>query len=576
MLLVLDQGRCQYYENGARKRGPQWDHYEEQRMFEDTASGCNGGGGGHEATEVIEEEVEEVDEAELAWMAQQKKRQEFNPDLRLRSGGREASRVHPFDEQPGQEPQELSQGVDPLGSLAVVDSPLSPRFAAVLSEPPTVTAKSSQGFSVHPSRSPTPNSAKALEPHPQSSVVASSASLPTNANQPGHLASSDGLSTLSRVRAVKSRASLSYSVLPTLSTSSYASSNVLTAAPGSSSASSSTSTLLSSAPSTLLNNQSLSHKASGSMTPGSTLYSGGGGATPATPSSPLVTSASGAISSSSMLFPGRKLSLSGLPSKPTSSASALLLNALLKPAPVPTTSQDGASTTTTKSLTRSSTRNDPAQRLKHQWDQKMRSQSVMFMSPSAMAARSRSMLLSPPPMTISGSKSWMRSSVHLLASASADGTDKNWRQQDQRQRRQGGVSESDLDSQHIETEADQEMEEELRQLLDDATTDDPQYQHPNKNKHKKNSSGGSSGRSGLGGLLGVPSVGVEAKKARRALSMVELSASTSASQYKAAVASVLPAGKTKERYKAEASVSFSTMATLASEGMYQWSEFFDI
>ncbi|KAF9117945.1 hypothetical protein BGW39_001637 [Mortierella sp. 14UC] len=570
MLLVLDQGRCQYYENGTRKRGPQWDLYAEQRVPKDTSSN----GDGYDTTEAIEEGEKEVDEEGLAWMAQQKQRQEFSPYLKRKSAGsREASRGHLLDEQLGQEQQGTSQEVDPLGSLAVIDSPLSPRFAAVLSESPTVSVKSSQVFSAHPSRSTTPNSVSALAPCPQSVVMASSIASSTNANQPARLASSNGLSTLSQIRAVKSRASLSYSVLPTLSTLSYTSSNVLTAAAsGSSSASTSTSTLLSSVPSTLLSNPSLKHRTSGSMTPSSTLYSGGGGATLTMPSSPLATSASGATSSSSMVFPGRKLSWSDLPSKPTSTASALLLNALHKPAPSSTTPHDGTSTTT-KSLTRTGTRNNPAQRLKQQWDQKMRSQSVMFMSPSTMAARSRSMLLSPPPMTISGSKLWMRTSVHLLTPPpppSAEAANKN-----QTQRRPSALSESDFDSQHIETEADQEMEEELlRQLLDDATTDDPQYRHPNKNKHKKNSSGGS-GRS-LGNLLGVPSVGVEARKAKRALSMVELSASTSALQYKAAVAAVLPAGRTRERYKAEASVSFSTMATLASEGMYQWSEFFDV
>ncbi|KAG0377419.1 hypothetical protein BGX24_006137 [Mortierella sp. AD032] len=555
MLLVLDQGRCQYYENGTRKRGPQWDQCEEQRPEEDSSSHV-----GHDATGVIEEEMEEVDEEELAWRRQQRQRQEFSPHFKRstlekgkgKSVDRDTSRAHLIDE-PAVQEQGPNQEVEPLGSLTVIDSPLSPRFAAFLSESPTVSAKSSQVFSAHPSRSSTPNSENALAPRPQSMVATPSPSL-SSANPSARLASANGLSNLSRIRAVKSRASLSYSVLPTLSTTTFASSTLLTAASASSSASTSTTTLL--------NDPSLKHRASGSMIPSSTLYSGGGIVTLATPASlaaPAGGKASLSASSSSMPFPGRKLSWSDPPSKPTLSASALLLDALLRPVPSSAIPQDGDSTTTAKSteeLTRNSTKNDPAQRWKQQWDQKMRSQSVKFMSPSAMAARSRSMLLSPPPMTISGSRLWMRNSVHLLASpphSTTEGADsKSRRLQDQRQRRQGALSEADLDSQHIETEADQEMEEELRKLLDDATSDDSQYLN-NKNNRKS----------------GV----AETRKARRALSMVELSASTSASQYKAA----LPTTRTRERYKAEASTSTSTVATLTtSEGMYQWSEFFDI
>ncbi|KAF8933896.1 hypothetical protein BGZ47_010595 [Haplosporangium gracile] len=565
MLLVLDRGRCQYYENGARKRGPQQDHYEEGRFENSYVE--------HDATEVIEEGEEEVDEEELAWMEQQRLRQESSPDLKRTQKGKGpvdgSSRVHPFDEPAAEEAGESgsvrkkervpSQEVDPLGSLAVIDSPLSPWFANVLSESLNVSAKSSQVFSPPPSRPSTPSSANAIRPpRPQAMVVTSTISS-SHTNPPACQASAIGLSTLSRIRAVKSRASLSYSVLSTLSTSSYASSNMLTPASEATSASASTTTLLSSTPSTLLNNPSLRHQGSGSMTPGSTLYSGGV-TTPATPSTPLATPEIGVVasggkahlssSSSLALFPSRKLSWSDVPNQPpttTPSATALLLDALTKPPPpTPTPQGDGTLPPTGTEALSTNVQNDPAQRLKLQWDQKMRSQSVMFMSPSAMAARSRSMLLSSPPMAISRSKTWMNKSIHLFApppppsSATAGGTTDK-KQQDPRQRRQDALSEGDL-----ETEADQEMEEELRQLLDDAAHDNVQYQN------KK------------------VAAAAKAKRTRRAMSMVELSVSTTASQYKAAVSA------TRQRFKAEASTSTSTVDILQSEGMYQWNEFFDV
>ncbi|KAF9147408.1 hypothetical protein BG015_010969 [Linnemannia schmuckeri] len=535
MLLVLDRGRCQYYENGARKRRTQWDHYEE--------GGSENSYVGHDATEVIEEGVEEVDEEELAWMEQQRLRQETGPDLKRTPKGKGpvdgSSRVHPFGEPAvggggrsgdGKEKERvLSQEVDPLGSLAVIDSPLSPRFTNALSESPTVSATSSQVFSPPPSRPSTPSSANALaSPRPQSMVVTSTTSS-SHTNPPARQASISGLSALSRIRAAKSRASLSYSVLPTLSASSYASSNMLTSASEATSASVSTTTLLSSTPSTLLDNPSLGHRESGSTTPGSTLYSGGV-TTPAAPSSPIATSeigvaASGGkvhMSSSSSLapFPGRKLPWSDvpnqLPTTTTPSATALLLNVLTKPPPPPPTIQgDGTFPPAGTGALSKNVKNDPAQRLKLRWDQKTRSQSVMFMSPSAMAARSRPMLLSPPP-----------------PATSAKTIDK--KQQDQRQRRQGALSEGDL-----ETEADQEMEEELRQLLDDTTHDNVQCQN------KK------------------AAAAAKARRTRRAMSMVELSVSTTASQYKTAVSA------TRQRFKAEASTSTSTVDILQSEGMYQ-------
>lgn len=561
MLLVLDRGRYQYYENGARKRGPQWEE-----------GGSEDGFVGYDATEVIEEGEEEVDEEELAWIEQQRLRQEINPDLRrVQKGkgpgnGSDSSRVHPFDEPAaggGTRERVPSQEVDPLGSLAVIDSPLSPRFANVFSESPTVSANSSQVFSPQSSRPSTPSSVNALAPPPRAqSIVVTSSTSSSGTIPPARQASASGLSTLSRIRAVKSRASLSYSVLPTLSTTSYASSNVLTPTSEATSASTSTTTLLLSAPSTLLNNPSLRRRGSGSLTPGSTLYSGGVN-TPATPSSPLATPATVDVAdggkahlsppSSPALPPGRKLSWSDVPNQPpiaittTPSATALLLDALTKPPPPTSTPLGDGTGTPSKAL-----RNDPAQRLKQQWDQKMRSQSVLFMSPSAMAARSRSMLLSPPPMTISGSKKWVRNPVHLLAppptpppplsSGKGDTAAVDKKQQDQKQRRQGALSEGDLET-HLETEADQEMEDELRQLLDDATHDNAQYQT------KK---------------------AAASRRTRRAMSMVELSASTTASQYKAAVSA------TRQRYKAEASTSTSTVDILQSEGMYQWNEFFDV
>lgn len=569
MLLVLDRGRCQYYENGTRKRGPQWEE-----------EGLEDGFVRNDATEVIEEDEDEVGEEELAWIEQQRLRQESSPDLKRAEKGKgpgdgdDSSRVHPFDEPSvgggggGVRERMPSQEVDPLGSLAVIDSPLSPRFANVLSESPTVSAKSSQVFSPQSSRPSTPSSMNALAPPPRAQVmVATSSTSSSSTNTPARQNSANGLSILSRIRAVKSRASLSYSVLPTLSTSSYASSNASNMLTPTSEASTSTTTLLSSAPSTLLANPPLRHRGSGSMTPGSTLYSGGVN-TPATPSSPLATSATGAVangrnahlspSSSSALLPGRKLSWSDVPNQPpaatatttattTPSATALLLDALTKPPPPPPTPQGDGTGAPSKVL-----KNDPAQRLKQQWDQKMRSQSALFKSHSAMTAKSRSMLLSPPPMTISGSKTWMRNPVHLLApppppppppsSGQEITTTVDKRQQDQKQRRQGALSEGDLAT-HLETEADQEMEDELRQLLDDATHDNAQYQT------KKTAA---------------------ARRTRRAMSMVELSVSTTASQYKAAVSA------TRQRYKAEASTSTSTVDILQSEGMYQWNEFFDV
>ncbi|KAF9132426.1 hypothetical protein BGX30_012667 [Mortierella sp. GBA39] len=551
MLLVLDQGRCQYYENGTRKRGPEWEE-----------GGPENGFVGRDATEVIEEgEEEEVDEKELAWIEQQRLRQESSPGhKRVQKGkgpgdGSGSNRVQPFDETAaeggGVRERVPSQEVDPLGSLAVIDSPLSPRFANVFSESPTVSANSSQVFLLQSSRPSTPSSVKALAPPPraQFAVVTSSTSS-SSTDPPARQASAHGLSTLSRIRAVKSRASLSYSILPTLSTSSYASS-----------ASTSTTTLLSPEPSTLLKNPSLRHRGSGSMTPGSILYSGDV-TTSATPS-PVATPVTGAVanggeahlssSSSSALLPGRKLSWSDVPNQPptatttttttTPSAIAFLLDALTKPPPPPATPQGDGTGNPPKTL-----KNDSAQRLKQQWDQKMRSQSALSMSTSA---RSRSILLSPPPMIISGSKTWMRNPVHLLAppppppppsSGQGDTAAVDKKQQDQRQRRQGALSEGDLET-HLETEADQEMEDELRQLLDDATHDNAQYQT------KK---------------------ATVTRRARRAMSMVELSASTTASQYKAAVSA------TRQRYKAEASTSTSTVDILQSEGMYQWNEFFDV
>ncbi|KAG9066377.1 hypothetical protein KI688_001602 [Linnemannia hyalina] len=554
MLLVLDQGRCQYYENGTRKRGPEWEE-----------GGPEDGFVGHDATDVIEEDEEEVDEKELAWIKQQRLRQESSPSLKRAQKGKGpggdsgSNRVQTFDEPAaeggggGVRERVPSQEMDPLGSLTVIDSPLSPRFTNVFSESPTASANSSQVFSPQSSRPSTPSSVNALAPPPraQSTVVTSLTSSPST-NPLARQASAHGLSTLSRIRAIKSRASLSYSILPTLSTSSYASS-----------ASTSTTTLLSPAPSTLLNNPPLKHRGSGSMTPGSTLYSGDV-TTPATPS-PVATPATEAVdnggnadlssSSSSALLPGRKLSWSDVPNQPptaittttttttTPSAIAFLLDALTKPPPPPDSPQGDGTGAPSKTL-----KNDSAQRLKQQWDQKMRSQSALSMSTSA---RSRSTLLSPPPpMTISGSKMWMRNPVHLLApppppppppppsSGQGDTTAVDKKQQDQRQRRQGALSEGDL-----ETEADQEMEDELRQLLDDATHDNAQYQ--------------------------IKKAAVT-RRPRRAMSMVELSASTTASQYKAAVSA------TRQRYKAEASTSTSTVDILQSEGMYQWNEFFDV
>ncbi|KAF9541323.1 hypothetical protein EC957_003226 [Mortierella hygrophila] len=558
MLLVLDQGRCQYYENGSRKRGPEWEEGGPEDDFV-----------GHDATEVIEEGEEEVDEKELAWIEQQRLRQESSPSLKRAQKGKGpgdgsgSNRVQPFDGPAAEggrggmreREREPSQEVDPLGSLAVIDSLLSPRFANVFSESPTASANSSQIFSSQSSRPSTPSSVNALAPPPRAqSTVVTSPTSSSSTDPPARQASAHGLSTLSRIRAVKSRASLSYSILPTLSTSSYASS-----------ASGSTATLLSPAPSTLLNNPPLRHRGSGSMTPGSTLYSGDA-TTPAAPSSPVTTPATGAVangekadlsSSSSALLPGRKLSWSDVPNQPptvtattttttattttTPSAIAFLLDALTKPPPPPGTPQGEGTGAPSKTF-----KSDSAQKLKQQWDQKMRSQSALSVSTSA---RSRSMLLSPPPMTISGSKTWMRNPVHLLApppsppsSGQGDTAAVDKKQQDQKQRHQGALSEGDLET-HLETEADQEMEDELRQLLDDATHDNAQYQT------KK---------------------AAVTRRPRRAMSMVELSASTTASQYKAAVSA------TRQRYKAEASTSTSTVDILQSEGMYQWNEFFDV
>ncbi|KAG0215043.1 hypothetical protein BGX33_001539 [Mortierella sp. NVP41] len=593
MLLVLDRGRCQYYENGTRKRGPQWDPHVEEV--------CSHGPGGEDnsnqvgqdmmtttattattttRTDVIEEGEEELDEEELAWMEQQRQRHSFSPDLKRPERGKskidgDSSRVHSVDGESApaapapegaavgavqEQGQVQVQEVDPLGSLAVIDSPLSPRFTAAFSESPTINPSSSQVFPLPSRGASTSSTSTALAPARPHYMVVSSSSTSSYTNPPSRLASANGLSNLSRIRGAKSRPSLSYSVLPTLSTSSYASSTLLTTPPSASiSTSTSATTLISSTPSNLLNNPpTLRHQTSGSITPTSTLYSGGG-TPPAAPSSPQAATAQSSSSSSSTLLPSRKLSWSDLPSQPTS-ATALLRDALSKPAPAPILS-DGASTTSTTT----STMTDPAQRLKDQWAQKLRSQSVIFKSSSSlsspasmMAARSRSMLLSPPLLPALASKRWMRnSSAHLLSPPQPHpgALDPKSRQppplqpvvQAQKQQsRQDTLSEGDL-----ETEADQEMEEELRHLVDDDSTVTTFKAEQQQQQQSKKSP-------------------LTTRRTKRAMSMVELSASTSASQFKAAVSA------TRQRYKAEPSISTSTMAILQSEGMYHWNEFFDV
>ncbi|KAF9108150.1 hypothetical protein BGX29_003029, partial [Mortierella sp. GBA35] len=591
MLLVLDRVRCQYYENGTRKRGPQWDPHVEEVCSHGPGGEDNSNQVGHDMmtttattattttrTDVIEEGEEELDEEELAWMEQQRQRHSFSPDLKRPERGKskidgDSSRVHSVDGESApaapapegaavgavqEQGQVQVQEVDPLGSLAVIDSPLSPRFTAAFSESPTINPSSSQVFPLPSRGASTSSTSTALAPARPHYMVVSSSSTSSYTNPPSRLASANGLSNLSRIRGAKSRPSLSYSVLPTLSTSSYASSTLLTTPPSASiSTSTSATTLISSTPSNLLNNPpTLRHQTSGSITPTSTLYSGGG-TPPAAPSSPQAATAQSSSSSSSTLLPSRKLSWSDLPSQPTS-ATALLRDALSKPAPAPILS-DGASTTSTTT----STMTDPAQRLKDQWAQKLRSQSVIFKSSSSlsspasmMAARSRSMLLSPPLLPALASKRWMRnSSAHLLSPPQPHpgALDPKSRQppplqpvvQAQKQQsRQDTLSEGDL-----ETEADQEMEEELRHLVDDDSTVTTFKAEQQQQQSKKSP--------------------LTARRTKRAMSMVELSASTSASQFKAAVSA------TRQRYKAEPSISTSTMAILQSEGMYHWNEFFD-
>ncbi|KAF9087257.1 hypothetical protein BGX23_008267 [Mortierella sp. AD031] len=517
-----DQGRCQYYENGTRKRGPQWDPHVEEV--------CSHGPGGEDnsnqvgqdmmtttattattttRTDVIEEGEEELDEEELAWMEQQRQRHSFSPDLKRPERGKskidgDSSRVHSVDGESApaapapegaavgavqEQGQVQVQEVDPLGLLAVIDSPLSPRFTATFSESPTINPSSSQVFPAHPVN---------FFLRVFHLVDDSTFSLHFNVNFGND---PDLVYTIESVE------------------------------------------------------QPTDFEASGI---GHTLYSGGG-TPPAAPSSPQAATAQSSSSSSSTLLPSRKLSWSDLPSQPTS-ATALLRDALSKPAPAPILS-DGASTTSTTT----STMTDPAQRLKDQWAQKLRSQSVVFKSSSSlsspasmMAARSRSMLLSPPLLPALASKRWMRnSSAHLLSPPQPHpgALDPKSRQppplqpvvQAQKQQsRQDTLSEGDL-----ETEADQEMEEELRHLVDDDSTVTTFKAEQQQQQQSKKSP-------------------LTARRTKRAMSMVELSASTSASQFKAAVSA------TRQRYKAEPSISTSTMAILQSEGMYHWNEFFDV
>ncbi|KAF9968744.1 hypothetical protein BGZ70_009022 [Mortierella alpina] len=493
MMVILGQGQCRYYRNGTRDHGPQWNDIE---LHE------NG---------VIDEEDEEEDEEDAGPAVHQIKDKGKNV---LRS-----EEQIPISEGTYRQLchfQDLGQAME-SGSAEIVaetdNGALSfptPRSASPVdaTEMSHAQARSSDPLSSLDKPLSDPSSFSDGASNSDSNYNSSS-SLPPLPEPVSNNASRK--SSLARIRGAKSRASVSYSVPPAITTLSFSS---IASTADSAIMSASTSTLPSTAPST--RPTSLRHRASGSMTPGSMTT---GVTTPATPSTPLSSP--------------KTLSWSDLSRYPTS-ASAMLLDALSKPM---TTAY-----------------------LLQQKDNEHRPSDQGPEEPSSGSQRGSRLLRTSTGSTSSSfstqSKRWMRKSIFRASSDGCVhpmGTAQHALQTSLQRRRPsrtwgypGTTDEEEAN------EAEREMAQEIVLSESGPSGQSSRCQSP------------------VGSAMGAMGSKSPQKKRSRTLSMVELSASTSASRY-----ALSSAAMTHQRYKAEALTSTTEGEMLRSEGEYEWNEFFD-
>ncbi|KAF9570820.1 hypothetical protein EC968_001361 [Mortierella alpina] len=495
MIVMLGQGQCRYYRNGTRERGPQWNDSE---LHE------NG---------VIDEEDEEEDEEGTGSTVHQ-----------FRDKGKQVQRSEepiPISEGVHRQLchfQELSQARDcesterageddnnvlpppTLRSMSSVD-------ANNISDPGSTSTSTGPLSSIQkPLADPVFFSGCASDPDTYSNSTTSLPPLPEPVSN-----SASRKSSLARIRGAKSRASVSYSVPPAITTLSFSSIATTT---DSAPLSASTSTLPSTAPST--RPTSLRQRASGSMTPGSMTT---GVTTPATPSTPLSSP--------------KTLSWSDLSRYPTS-ASAMLLDALSKPMK------------TAYFLQHKDTEHRPSDQGREDLSSGSQKGSQLLRTSTGSTSSSFS----------TQSKRWMRKSIFRASSDGCvhpAGTAQHALQVSLQRRRPsrtwgypGTTDEEEAN------EAEREMAQEI--VLSES---------------------GTSGQSSRcqspvnGGVGGFGSKSPHRKRSRT-LSMAELSASTTASKY-----ALSSAALTHQRYKAEALTSTTKGNMLRSEGEYEWNEFFD-
>ncbi|KAG9326668.1 hypothetical protein KVV02_006179 [Mortierella alpina] len=495
MIVMLSQGQCRYYRNGTRDRGPQWNDSE----FHE-----NG---------VIDEEDEEEDEEDAGSAVHHikgKGKEVLRSEEQIPvSEGAHRQLCHFQEQGQAMDSGRTEQAADTESNVSSFPNPRPMSFvdATDISHPRSSSSDPLSSMD-KPLSDPSSFSGCASDPDSNSNSASSLPPLPESVSN-----SASRKSSLARIRGAKSRASVSYSVPPPITTISF-SSIATTADSGQLSAS--TSTLPSTAPST--RSTSLRHRVSGSMTPGSMTT---GVTTPATPSTPLT-------SPNTMSWPD----LSRYPS----SASAMLLDALSKPM------------TTAYLLQHKDNEHRPPEQSR---EGELGSGSLKGSRLLRASTGSTSSSFSTQ------SKRWMRKSIFRASSDGCvhpAGTAQHALQTSLQRRRPsrtwgypGTTDEEEAN------EAEREMAQEI--VISES-----------------GASGHNSSRcqspvgSGMGGI-GSKS---PQRKRSRTLSMVELSASTSASQY-----ALSSPAMTHRRYKAEALTSTTKVDMLRSEGEYEWNEFFD-
>ncbi|KAF9288926.1 hypothetical protein BGZ68_010335 [Mortierella alpina] len=318
-------------------------------------------------------------------------------------------------------------------------------------------------------------------------------------------------SSLARIRGAKSRASVSYSVPPAIMTLSF--SSIATTA-DSAPLSAATCTLPSTAPSTPPT--SLRHRGSGSMTPGSMTT---GVTTPASPSTPLSSP--------------KTLSWSDLSRYPTS-ASAMLLDALSKPM------------TTAYLLQHKDNEHRPSEQDREELGSGSQRGSRLLRTSTGSTSSSFS----------THSKRWMRKSIFRASSDGcvhpAGSAQHALQASLQRRRPSRTWGYPGTTDEEEANEAEREMAEEIVISESSTPAQSSRCQSP------------------VGSGMGVIGSRSPQRKRSRTLSMVEFSASTSASKY-----ALSSAAMPYQRYKAEALTSTTNGDMLRSEGEYEWNEFFD-